>query len=325
MLKLLSSNPCIRIFRLAAIALCCTAVLVGCGEDDEDDANRSTGFVRVSWASSDCSQTATSGIVAIVYDGSFGYITYGGPWACASEQGLVANVTAGFNRTVVLFAEDASGAFKLRGEKRGIAVQENSETQTNAIQLYNFVPLLKLIENDAAVVGEFDLTWDYVTFADGYRIILADNAGFQAPEISEMVSSPTYTPTVLTTGVLYYWKVQSLDSFGNTSAGSEIRRFLFREPDVSITSPLDGALFSTLDDIEFSGQALDLNGAPLTGSSLVWESSLDGILASGETFSLFDLGEPPLSEGAHTVTLTATDDEGYAGSDSITMTLVAPE
>lgn len=310
---------------LASIALCCLAVLMGCGNDDEDDAKGSTGLVRVSWTSSDCSDGEALRMVAIVYDGSFGYITYGGPWACSSEQGLVSNVTTGSNRTVVLFAEDNSGAIKLRGEERGIAVQENMETQTDEIQLYNFVPLLKLIENDSSVTGEFDLTWSYVDFADGYRVTLADNAKFQPPVISEMVSSPVYTPTGLTTGVLYYWKVQSLDSFGNASAGSEIRRFLFREPDVSISSPLNGEQFSTIDNIEFSGQALDLNGAPLTGSSLVWESSLDGILASGATFNLDDLGEPPLSEGTHTVTLTATDDEGYEGSDSITMTIVAPE
>lgn len=281
--------------------------------------------MQVSWASSDCSEGETLRMVAIVYDGSFGYITYGGPWACSSEQGVVSNVTTGSNRTVVLFAEDSSGAFKLRGEKRGIAVQENMETQTDEIQLYNFVPLLKLIEDDASVAGEFDLTWEYVALADGYQVTLADNAEFQTPVISEMVSSPAYTPTGLTSGVLYYWKVQSLDSFGNASAESEIRRFLFREPDVSISSPLDGEQFSTLDNIKFSGQGLDLNGAPLTGSSLVWDSSLDGILASGTTFNLFDLGEPPLSEGTHTVTLTATDDEGYEGSDSITMTIVAPE
>ncbi len=140
-----------------------------------------------------------------------------------------------------------------------------------------------------------------------------------------MVSSPAYTPTGLTTGVLYYWKVQSLDNFGNASAGSEIRRFLFREPDVSISSPLDGEQFSTLYNIEFSGQALDLNGSPLTGSSLVWESSLDGILASGATFNLSDLDGEIISEGTHTITLTATDDEGYEGSDSITVSIVAPE
>ena len=167
MSQILSSNPGIRICHLTAIALCCLIFLVGCGEDDEDDP-RSTGLLRVSWSASDCSQTATAGIVAIVYDSSFGYITYGGPWACSSEQGLVSKVASGRNRTVVLFAEDASGAFKLRGEKRGIAVQENMETQTDEIQIYNFVPLLMMIEDDASVAGEFDLTWQYVALADDW-------------------------------------------------------------------------------------------------------------------------------------------------------------
>ena len=64
---------------------------------------------------------------------------------------------------------------------------------------------------------------------------------------------------------------------------------------------------------------------PLTGSSLVWESSRDGRLASGATFNLFELDGEIISKGTHTITLTATDDEGYEGSDSITMTIVTPE
>ena len=316
-------HPALFAVHLAAVAMFCLAALTGCGNGDDGEP-AITGNVLVSWAPADCSAEGQLNVVARVYDTTYDHIASGGPWQCSAGEGTL-DVTAGSNRTVVLFALDNSGRFKYRGEKRGLEVPQDEETLTFIIDLTDFAPLLLLIEDGIAVAGEFTLSWEPVVLADEYLVSLSDNPDFLNPVIEETITGQRYTPTNLTTGVIYYWKVRSLDNFGNLSTDSEVRQFLFREPEVAILQPLDGALFSAADDIEFSGRASDMHGAPLTGMSLVWESSLDGILGAGEAFNLYDLGEPPLTAGTHIITLTAEDDEGYAGSDSIALTIIAPD
>lgn len=318
------SHPVLKVLLLAAVALFCGAAFVGCGNGDEGE-QKPSGRVLVSWTPGDCSAAEPPSVVARVYNASYEPITGGGPWPCSAGEGTLDRVTAGNDRTVVLLAGDGNGGYTHRGEKRGLEVRQDEETLTFLIDLSVFAPPLLEIEDGIDVAGDITLSWEYVDLADAYSVMLAANADFQNPVIDETVSGLDFTPTNLTTGVLYYWKVQSLDTFGNLSAASEIRRFLFREPEVDILKPLDGELFSASDNIQFAGQAVDMNGVPLIGSSLVWESSLNGRLGAGGAFNLYELGDPPLSVGMHTITLTATDDEGYAGSASITLTIVAPD
>ena len=72
-------------------------------------------------------------------------------------------------------------------------------------------------------------------------------------------------------------------------------------PTVTITSPADGDAFLPGDSIAFSGAANDLEDGSLTGASLVWESHVDGLLGTGESFNA------TLSEGSHDITLRAAD------------------
>ena len=324
MLKRFKEQKVIRVLQMAGVVVFCAVVLLGCGAVD-DGGNTIVGSVQVSWLTTDCPEGESLSIVALAYDHTNAYIDYGGPWACASGIGLISGITVGPERKIALFAEDGGGKFKYRGEKRNIVVQENTIAYADDIKLYNFVASPLLPEDGASLAGEYHLSWNYVTGAAKYRVTLSDNANFLNPIITETVVGPPYTPPRLTTGVRYYWSVTCLDIFDNESAGSDVRNFLFREPDVNIKSPLDGQEFSWSDDIQFSGAGQDLNGRPLTGRALVWKSSIDGILTSGATFSLFDLDGEVISEGTHIITLTGTDDEGYSGSDSITLHIVAVE
>lgn len=88
-------------------------------------------------------------------------------------------------------------------------------------------------------------------------------------------------------------------------------------PTATITSPTDGSSYTQSDAISFSGTGADAEDGALTGSSLVWTSSIDGQIGTGGSFQRSDL-----SAGTHTITLTATDSEGATGSDSVSIQYV---
>ena len=87
-------------------------------------------------------------------------------------------------------------------------------------------------------------------------------------------------------------------------------------PTATITSSLNGSTYYEDDPISFNGSGYDAEDGPLTGSSLVWTSSIDGQIGTGESFIRNDL-----SVGTHTITLTATDSNGATGSDSVSITV----
>ena len=87
-------------------------------------------------------------------------------------------------------------------------------------------------------------------------------------------------------------------------------------PVVAITSPADGSTHDSGATINFAGTATDVEDGDLT-ASLVWTSDIDGALGVGGSVSA------TLSDGEHTVTVTAsaTDSGGLAGTDAITITV----
>lgn len=87
-------------------------------------------------------------------------------------------------------------------------------------------------------------------------------------------------------------------------------------PSVSITSPDDGATFDAGADVTLEGSASDPEDGSLTGSSLAWSSDVDGDLGTGTSVTVSDL-----SEGAHEITLEATDSEGATASSSVSITV----
>jgi uncharacterized protein YjdB len=83
-------------------------------------------------------------------------------------------------------------------------------------------------------------------------------------------------------------------------------------PAAAIQSPDDSSLHTKGDTIAFSGSAYDLEDGQLTGGSLVWTSSLDGQIGTGE-----DVSTSALSTGEHRVSLVATDAGGLADTAAI--------
>jgi hypothetical protein len=87
-------------------------------------------------------------------------------------------------------------------------------------------------------------------------------------------------------------------------------------PVVSITSPADGAVLDQGADVILAGSAVDALGTPITGESLSWTSSRDGVLGTGNALLV-----STLTVGEHTITLRATDAVGRVGSAQVRITI----
>jgi PKD repeat protein len=91
-----------------------------------------------------------------------------------------------------------------------------------------------------------------------------------------------------------------------------------RPPVVTIAAPLNGALLVLGNAAMLRGSAADVEDGALTGASLVWTSSRDGALGTGVMLA------PMLTQGVHTLTLTATDSMGATGTASVTASVNQP-
>ncbi len=91
-------------------------------------------------------------------------------------------------------------------------------------------------------------------------------------------------------------------------------------PVVTITAPADGSMSTAGDMINFVGVASDPEDGALGGMALVWQSSLDGPMGTGSPLSFSSL-----TEGLHTVTLTAVDSGGLPASASIDVRVEAAQ
>jgi len=86
------------------------------------------------------------------------------------------------------------------------------------------------------------------------------------------------------------------------------------DPTANITSPSGGSSYTEGETITFSGTGSDTEDGTLTGSSLVWTSSIDAQIGTGTSFRRNDM-----TAGTHTITLNATDSNGATGSDSVSI------
>jgi hypothetical protein len=86
-------------------------------------------------------------------------------------------------------------------------------------------------------------------------------------------------------------------------------------PNITITTPRTNSTLVEGNLINFNGIASDLEDGDIT-ASLIWTSSLDGMIGTGGSFSYSNL-----SRGVHTITARATDDNGLTGITTFTLTV----
>lgn len=90
-------------------------------------------------------------------------------------------------------------------------------------------------------------------------------------------------------------------------------------PTATIDAPADGNGYAEQDTVVLEGSGSDPEDGSLSGSSLTWESSVDGELATGGSGT-----QVGLSEGDHTIRLIATDSEGVTDTAAVGITALAP-
>ena len=296
---------------------------VGCGPSDDDDngggSSSADGDIQVSW-SVDCTEQENLNVVFELYAPDNTYLGHSKTWSCSQGSETILNAAAGEDRSLLLLVEDENGQVLYRGLKTGVDVVKGSVVTVDTITAYPFVTDLKAPADATESNALPRLDWDYVRAAVRYTVSIAADEGFETLVLQESLAGPPFTPTGLAPNTTYYWKVSCVDIFATQGADSDIWSFTITSPEVTITFPSDGETFSEYYEIYFTGEAYDDVDGALTETSLVWTSSLDGDLGYGGFLELFGL-----SIGSHEITLTATNNQGFSGSDSITIEVTAEE
>jgi hypothetical protein len=149
------------------------------------------------------------------------------------------------------------------------------------------------------------------------------------PDGSVWTGTPSATgslsvPLTLTAGT-HALTLNALDSDGHTGTASVSFEVLEDgRPGVQITDPLDGASLDTTDLISFRGVVTDDETA-VESLALSWSSDISGVFSTNpaDSSGATSFGTA-LPAGIHTITLSATDETGLVGSDSIVVTVADP-
>lgn len=311
-----------HVMRLMLAVVSCVVILLGCGGDDDGGGGGAiAGNAQIFWSVANCPEGESLSIIAQAYDDANDYITYGGPWTCSTETGIISGITVGTNRKIVLFAEDPNGGFRYRGQENGIEIEENMTTPVDETQFYPFVATLTEPEDGVDVASSFSMNWNDLQEARVARFVIqiSDDTEFANIVLEDSIPGRSYSPIGLDTGVVYYWRVICQDVFGNEGVASDVWKFTMLPPIATIEIPEGGAILSVDFNIDFKGKGEDQEEGLLPDEALVWFSDIDGQLGTGRTL------EKKLSIGTHVITLTVTNSLGYTGSDSITITIREPE
>ncbi|MDP3154525.1 MAG: PKD domain-containing protein [Archangium sp.] len=125
------------------------------------------------------------------------------------------------------------------------------------------------------------------------------------------------TTTTLTAGS-HLITLVGRDSGGNTGTATRTVQVLPMNaaPTVTITAPANNTQVAAGTSLTFTATATDPEDGALTGMALRWTSSVSGVLGTGAS-----LTTSSLTQGAHTITVSATDSGGRNASASISLTI----
>ena len=127
----------------------------------------------------------------------------------------------------------------------------------------------------------------------------------------------SFTRSDLTVGV----HVISFIASDGTAADTAQRSITIvnQAPTAAITTPTGGSVFNLGSQVGFNGTGTDPEDGSLGGASLVWLSTLDDQIGTGESFTRSDL-----SAGSHLIRLVVTDTDGASDTATVSIRINAP-
>ncbi|GJM24273.1 MAG: hypothetical protein DHS20C16_06880 [Phycisphaerae bacterium] len=181
----------------------------------------------------------------------------------------------------------------------------------------NVPPTVEIVAPEDAAVFATNETISLIGVVNDANETIADANITWTSDNDGLLGTGESTTTTLTEGT-HVITLAAVDSNGLTGEDSvTIQVVPGMPPTVEIAAPDDGSSFTINETIDFQAEAADPQDGTLSGESLVWDSSIDGALGTGESLSL------ALSQGLHTITVTATNSLQLSADDSIMVTVIA--
>ncbi|MBF0225798.1 MAG: hypothetical protein HQK76_10115, partial [Desulfobacterales bacterium] len=255
-------------------------------------------------------------------------------WPCSAGHGVLDKVKFGDNRTLKIYGIDSDGREIYYAEKGGISVKKGEYTYLGVLEMkpINYKPVVKIDSpSDGSVFYEgqtISFSGSGTDLEDG---VLGGNSLIWDSTINGRIGvGNTLNINTLSVGThtIYLTATDSGKAsqtnkvvIQNQSAAIIIHVKSNQAPVVKIDFPSDNSSFTKgKDTIKFSGTAIDAEDGVLSGSSLVWDSSINGRLGTGNLLEVNNL-----SVGVHTIYLTACDSYGSKQTVSIKVTIRGDE
>jgi len=220
---------------------------------------------------------------------------------------------------------------KTGGDHSSICADDDNETISTGVLFdlldlaYPTLPADPSPPDGAGGIGvTVDLAWSDCNRFGGsgveYDLYFGDGSD---PPFWTRTSDTSHTMNLIASAD-YYWRVTAVDPEGDTNEGP-VWSFTTgtatnTPPDATITSPSEGATYDEGVSIQFIGSVDDNEDDPFPSDWMVWTSSRDGQIGTGESFSRSDL-----SVGSHTITLTATDSGYLTDTETVSITVTSDE
>ena len=166
------------------------------------------------------------------------------------------------------------------------------------------------------------LNWNAVSGASTYELQLASNSAFTSPTVDKTgLTATSYSATGLASGTVYYWRVNASNSSGTGSWSGSFSFTTAAAPDtvkpaVSFTSPANSSTVSgtvsvnanASDNVKVVGVQFQLDGSNLGSEIPAAPYGLSWVTSQ-------------VTNGSHTLTVTARDSAGNKASASVTVTV----
>lgn len=261
------------------------------------------GDLNIRWTGVNCAASGITTIDVEIDDIVTGSIN-DGPWPCNEQQGTIIGLNAGTYDTVRLIFKNELDEIMFSAEKNDVTI-EAGQTSVLNIEPSDFSSGSVSIEWDIDCIHSGVSTLNAWIFDDLENLIKTSDT-FNCSDGKMVIGNiEDFTDgrivlvfRDINSTILFQSDITGVDvSNGNTTI---IGPFEIIQPE--ITSPLADDIFLRGEPITFSGTGYDYSGNPLSGSSLVWASDIEGQIGTGNSFTS-SLSE----EGLHTITLTALD------------------